>query len=255
MLRCINIIFIYLYLYSDENESKMDDVMNTSYMEEVKSDVDPLKWRQELDRVAPKLKPVQTASTKEWRTHLEQMQQHTENIKGLSNYTGTVMNKLSVDLERQLDQISQREKTLTIQFSNIVSQYNDIHKETEDKMSEISQLQEIIGTIRNDYDIVKDKIKELKEMMGTSKTATGDTGPIMRMKQAISALKKEINGLSAQIGVVSHAITQTYAEAIDAYDDDYTLSIEEDEPLDFSRNGNNDSDSDDSDSYMYGGGK
>lgn len=236
---------IIILLYSQFNESKLDDTINISYFEEVKSDIDPLKWKQELDRVAPKLKPVQTGSSKEWRTHYEQMQQHSADIKVLSNYTDNVMKKLSVELERQLDQVQQRERTLTVQFQNIVNQYSEINKQKEDKMTEVSQLQELIDTVKSDYDIIKSKIRELKDMTGTGKTV-GDTGPVIRMKNALKALKNEVNGLNAQIGVVSHAITQTYSDTLDSYDDDYNVSIEEDETIDF-----RDSESSSDDDYPY----
>ena len=38
--------------------------------------VDPIAWRTELERVAPRLKIAHTMSGKEWRAHLEQTQKH-----------------------------------------------------------------------------------------------------------------------------------------------------------------------------------
>ena len=47
--------------------------------------VDPLEWRTELERVAPRLKIPRNFSGKEWRAHLEQTQKH-EKVGHLSTH-------------------------------------------------------------------------------------------------------------------------------------------------------------------------
>jgi estrogen-related receptor beta like 1 len=40
--------------------------------------IDPTAWRLEVERVAPKLRILLNADAKDWRSHLEEVQQHSK---------------------------------------------------------------------------------------------------------------------------------------------------------------------------------
>ena len=44
----------------------------------IESKIDPIAWKTELARVAPKLHVKDVVSTRTWRAHFEQAQKHTE---------------------------------------------------------------------------------------------------------------------------------------------------------------------------------
>ena len=43
-----------------------------------KLQIDPTAWRLEVERVAPKLRITLNADAKDWRSHLEEVQQHSK---------------------------------------------------------------------------------------------------------------------------------------------------------------------------------
>lgn len=55
-----------------------DEETSQSQREVLQSSIDPVAWKTEVERVAPRLKIKPTFSGKEWRSHLEQTKKHQE---------------------------------------------------------------------------------------------------------------------------------------------------------------------------------
>lgn len=124
----------------------------------------------------------------------------------IQNESGKALSNLGVELERQLEIIGQKEKTLNVQYTNIAKDYQSINRDLSEKRKDVRSLEEMITNYENDNSIVKQRLSELKDIMGTGKGKQGDTAPIVKIKKAITSVKKDIYSLNTQIGVVAHAI-------------------------------------------------
>jgi hypothetical protein len=51
---------------------RLDSSIDHSTHHIIQAAIDPIAWKTELERVAPKLKSIQPLSTNEWRSHVDQ---------------------------------------------------------------------------------------------------------------------------------------------------------------------------------------
>lgn len=83
----------YLDLAGMKEQSQMNEMADSSKPDSVmESTTDAAEWKLEVERVLPLLKVHIRTDNKDWRTHYEQMQQHSEGIKSSLTETRVLCN-------------------------------------------------------------------------------------------------------------------------------------------------------------------
>jgi len=101
----------------------------------IESNVDAAEWKLELERVAPQLRVVAAADTKDWRSHLEAAHTHQENISRNFPDVRVMLDHVAADVEDMLEKIATRERFINNQLEPLAQEYQ-VHRESLNGMQE-----------------------------------------------------------------------------------------------------------------------
>lgn len=170
------------------------------------SEIDTAAWKTEVERVMPLLKVQIRADNKDWRSHVDQMGQYQDSIKDLLSDTQKDLDKLHNDIGKTLEKIETREKYVNSQLDNIISEFrqkqdklaatNDRYKEASSTVVELTRK---LASLTDELDNVKAQMDERGNRMT-------DSQPLVKIKQALTRLKKDISQMDLRIGVVQHTL-------------------------------------------------
>lgn len=197
----------YLDLAGMKQQSQMNEIADSAKPDSVmESTTDAAEWKLEVERVLPLLKVHIRTDNKDWRTHYEQMQQHSEGIKSSLTETKGHLDKLHHEISRTLEKISSREKYINNQLEHLLQEFRslqDTSAETKERYRQgsggVTELTKSLAQITEELETVKAQMDE----RGTNMT---DAGPLVRIKQALTRLKQEVQQMDVRIGVVEHSL-------------------------------------------------
>jgi len=204
----------------EEEESFLDlaGLKQQSYMNEfssskpesmLESNVDVNEWKLEIERVLPMLKVHIRADNKDWRSHYEQMQQYSNGINQTLQDTQTQLDKLHQEVSKTLEKVASREKYINSQLEGKVQEYRG----NQDKLAVIQEkynqsnggVTELTQTLSH----ITEELEQVKQQMDERGTNMTDSGPLVRIKQALSKLQQETVEMEVQIGVLEHTLLQS----------------------------------------------
>lgn len=172
------------------------------------STTDAADWKLEVERVLPQLKVTIRTDNKDWRVHVEQMHQHKDGIETSLTETKTYLDKLHDEITRTLEKISSREKYINNQLEHLLGDFRgaqDSLAETKERYRQasggVTERSRILAEVTEELE----KVKMEMEDRGSSMT---DGAPLVKIKQAISQLKKENTQMDIRMGVVEHILLQ-----------------------------------------------
>eukprot|EP00049_Salpingoeca_infusionum_P000974 m.43979 g.43979 ORF g.43979 m.43979 type:complete len:401 (-) comp10811_c1_seq1:1432-2634(-) len=181
--------------------------------EVLESNVTSAEWKIELERVLPQLKVHIRADVKDWRTHLQQMSDNMATIETAMSSTSSQLSKLEGEIAKTLEKLGSREKYINSQLEGLVSEYRqqqDTLASTTEKYKEasttVTAYSKQLAELSADLEAVKSETQE----RGTSMT---DATPLVKIKQALTALKKDISQMDLRIGVVQHILLSASVRA------------------------------------------
>ncbi|KAL6759007.1 intra-flagellar transport protein 57 [Haematococcus lacustris] len=197
----------------------------------LQSKVDPTAWRLELERVAPRLRILLSADNKDWRSHLEEVQQHSKAISTAWPDSRVVLEKLSSELDASLDKLTSRERFLNEQFERLMAQYRAARVQLTVVQGTYNSRTEAISERNSELHRITEQLTEMKGIMDEHSTNIADATPVVRIRNAIRKLQEELHETEVRIGVVSHTLLQNslknkralQAAAIAMSDDDDDL--------------------------------
>ena len=111
--------------YMDERNRGRKDSGDRAENKLIESEIDPEKWRLEMERVGPQLTKLKLqVDGKDWRTHVEQMKSLQETIqKTLPDVDGQ-LRRISDDIAKVSDKIKRREAMISSHFESLVWDIN-----------------------------------------------------------------------------------------------------------------------------------
>ncbi|GAX75055.1 hypothetical protein CEUSTIGMA_g2499.t1 [Chlamydomonas eustigma] len=172
------------------------------------SNVDPTAWRLELEKVAPRLRILLTADTKDWRTNLEEVHNNSKSISTAWPESRGVLEKLRSDLNGSLEKLTTREKYLNEQFERQMQQYRAQRVALQNIQVSYNQHTEAISDRNNELHRISEQLSEMKQQMEERGTNISDATPVVRIKGAIKKLADELHEMEVRIGVVSNTLLQ-----------------------------------------------
>ena len=124
--------------YSDEDEAdilNIDQVIPTPRghhhglarpQDIMEASVDADAWRLELERVAPSLKVTVKMEGRDWRSNLEQIHQHRNNIASCMDSARSGLGQLQKEIKETLEKVGSRERHINIQLESQLTNYRQI---------------------------------------------------------------------------------------------------------------------------------
>uniref|UniRef100_UPI00358ECDD4 intraflagellar transport protein 57 homolog isoform X2 n=1 Tax=Myxine glutinosa TaxID=7769 RepID=UPI00358ECDD4 len=157
----------------------------------LESQVNTEEWNLELERILPQLRLIVQPDSKDWRTHLEQIQQHRQSISNTLMNTQAPMKRMEMEIEQTLDKLSNRERHLHTQLDGQVAELraaqtrlNQVRENYHEMSGGVTKRSAILAEISDELDRVKQDVEE----HGNSLT---DGAPLVRVKRALARLRAE----------------------------------------------------------------
>eukprot|EP01017_Pseudomicrothorax_dubius_P029003 TRINITY_DN3493_c0_g1_i13.p1 TRINITY_DN3493_c0_g1~~TRINITY_DN3493_c0_g1_i13.p1 ORF type:complete len:397 (+),score=127.10 TRINITY_DN3493_c0_g1_i13:70-1260(+) len=170
----------------------------------IKSNIEEKEWILECERVGPRLKYTIPNETKEWRGHIEQMRTFEDTIKKNIPDARNRLEKLSEEMTKLLDRISQRENSINVnlndqglQYRTQAEDYKTLQQGYQTKNEAVNEMREKFKKINEQFESIQAKIDEY----GSNAT---DSSPIVKIKEAIKNLRAEIAAIDLRSGIVNH---------------------------------------------------
>ncbi|XP_076437384.1 intraflagellar transport protein 57 homolog [Babylonia areolata] len=187
------------------NLNKVDVVKKEEIME---STTDAADWRLEVERVTPQLKVTIRTDNKDWRVHLEQMHQHRGGIESSLTETQSHLDKLHNDIAHTLEKIASREKYLNHQLEHLLGDFRKAQDQLAESKEKYRQASGGVTERSRTLADVTEELEKTKQEMEERGSSMTDGAPLVKIKQAIQQLKKEIVQMDIRSGVVEHVLLQ-----------------------------------------------
>jgi hypothetical protein len=195
----------------------------------LESTVDPVAWRAELERVAPRLKQPALpgaaggasgpgggsssllgggAVRGEWRAHLEQTRAAEGVIAKYLPFSRDGLERLGGDLADVLEAVSARERSVNAALKHLAADYRGGSERQAQLQESVTRAQTRVTGLSNELAAVSEALEDVKAQMEERGSSMTDTSPLIRIKAALSNLRGEIKTLDLQLGVCGHAVMQ-----------------------------------------------
>ncbi|XP_055837148.1 intraflagellar transport protein 57 homolog [Episyrphus balteatus] len=162
-------------------------------------------WRLELERVLPQLKIVVKADSRDWRSHLSQIENLKQNIDGISDETQMQLKKLHSEFTFNLDKVESREKHLNNELSALIKQFKDVSIELAGIQFASKQISQDTEKTTTELITIVQENENKKTKMEQRGQLMSDGSSVVHIKKAIQKLKEDISHLNLEIGLLLHA--------------------------------------------------
>jgi len=187
------------------NTSSQDAIEVQKQEDLLESSTDALEWKMEVERVMPSLK-VHLRSDKDWRTHLDQMLENRKNMSTSLTASKTHLDQMHHEITRTLEKITSREKYINSQMEGPIAEYRRL----KDRLAEIEEKYRSAGSTVTDQSRtlaqITEELEGIKAQMDEKGTTMTDSGPLVKIKQAITKVKNELIQMELRIGVLQHVV-------------------------------------------------
>jgi len=200
----------------------------------LESNLDPLLWQTELERVGPRLKLSAHDSTgKEWRGHIEQTRKHEHTISEQLPDTKGQLESIVSSVGGTLERITNKEKYINNQFEHLRQEYHQIHEKLKEVTEQFQSSSQNVNNLTNELAAATERLDEIKDTMDSRGNSMTDTSPLVQIKQALTSLRDEIKTFELRIGVVSHSLMQAKMRVKSARDEASSRNKNRDDEDDF----------------------
>ena len=188
--------------YTTKDEEDEED------REKMESEIDPLIWKTELERVRPRLKIHATANAKEWRAHIEQSKKHGDIISKTLPDAKRSLARIAEGVKDSLERVTSRERYLNNTFDSMVQEYKKVMEKMQSVKARQQEGGDKVGEFTNELQDITDKLEVIKSTMEERGSSMTDTSPLVRIKKALKQLREEIQEMELRMGVLSHSLMQ-----------------------------------------------
>ena len=195
-------------MYSEVVRAERKEELDEAICGKLESDIDPVEWKTELERVGPRLKVRLAHGGKEWRTHIEHTKKHEQVIKDTLPEAQKQLARIADNVRSSLDRVSAKERYMNNQFDGIVQDYKAIQVQLNDVQSRHGDAGGAVGELQNELQSISERLDEVKSSMEERNSSVTDTSPLVRIKKALQRLKQEIKEMELRVGVLCHTLMQ-----------------------------------------------
>ncbi|KAK6729140.1 hypothetical protein RB195_006281 [Necator americanus] len=189
----------------EDDDQSSEDVPKQAVLH---SNTDVIAWREEVERVTPLLKITIRQDAKDWRMHLEQMATLQQNLTDLIDELTPKLDSVANEVEKSLERIESRERTLNQQLGMWLSRY----KESQDARAEVRERYKAasggVAERTTTLQKISEDIDQIKMQIEEQGAKTSDGAPMMKVKQALLKIEEDIQRMNVQIGVLEQSLLQ-----------------------------------------------
>lgn len=197
------------YNNNGRSEGPEYEALNSSAHNILHAAVDPVEWKAEVERVAPKLRQLSQhvgSSGSEWRSHVDQTVTSKSQIDKVMGETRDDLVTVNRQVADELQRASSKEKYMNHQFSALTTDYAQVRRILDSLESTSSSATDKMAKMTNELAELTEKLEEMKESFDSKDSGIHDTSPLVRMKTALQQIKAESFAFDLRIGVVSHSL-------------------------------------------------
>ena len=184
-----------------------DDLIDDNAM--IESTINPEEWKLELERVAPQLRTMVIADSKDWRSHLERAKHSLEIIKKVLPESKTNLERIEQDISANLERLESREEYVNSHFDLHVREYRGVREQLSQMQNQYHKSTENVAELANELSRISEELESVKQTKEERENNISDTSPLIKIKNAIQTVQSELTELSVRIGVVEHDLMKT----------------------------------------------
>ncbi|KAK4022562.1 hypothetical protein OUZ56_008023 [Daphnia magna] len=174
----------------------------------LESNADAEAWKIEVERVIPRLKLAMKPDPRDWRSRLELLSKYSAGVSNTMSSSRTMLQKISTDIEKNMERVETREKYLNSQLSGLLTQYSKTQeqlKQVEEKYTKFS-----VGIEERNHKLnqLNDEIQHIKNELDERSLNMTDGTPLVNLKKVLIRIKGELTLMDVRIGVASHILLQ-----------------------------------------------
>ena len=196
-------------LYQQTDSGRVEDKdmsLDNSHHHILEGGIDPIEWKTEVERVAPRLRAVAALGANEWRSHVDQAISSKEKIEKVLGDTQGDLALVNRQVGEELQRAQTKEKYMNHQFNHLTTAFGE-HKRSLDELEKRREgTNEKVSKLTNDLAELTDRLDEIKESFDSKDSGMHDQSPLVRMKAALQQIKNESYAFDLRIGVVSHSL-------------------------------------------------
>jgi estrogen-related receptor beta like 1 len=212
----------------------------------LESSVNPTAWKNEVERVAPRLKGPAAGVTvsgagagREWRTHLEQTGLAESSIgkvlpdtrNQLENIASTYSHMLlqlhityslllficscmytcvtAAELFELMQTVTNRERYINTSFKTLAVEYGSFADHAADIKSSFQSSANRVSTLTGELATLNEALEDIQASMEDKGSSMTDTSPLIKIKTALQDIRNEVKLMDLHLGVVGHAVMQS----------------------------------------------
>nr|CCA14836.1 Intraflagellar Transport Protein 57 putative [Albugo laibachii Nc14] len=205
----------------EDDEDLYSNVVNKvesreeSQQQMIISEVDPLLWKAELERVGPRLRiQAKDASGQEWHSHIERARKQETIIQDIVPEATGQLKQIRQLLVETLQRMESKEKAINIQFEQTREEYHQLKERLIAMTERCRQESQNVNVMTKEHADITEQLRDTKTIIDERGNKLTDTTPLVDIKRALKALQTEIQDFDLKVGVVSHTLLQAKSKQL-----------------------------------------
>ena len=143
----------------------------------MESEIDPLIWQTELERVTPHLKVKTSHGGKEWRAHIAQTKKHGAIVESILPDSRKKLAMISDAIKMSLERLQGKERYLNSHFDSMVQEYREVQDRLKSVQERHESAGESVSKYQNNLQGIVERLEEVKSLMDERSGSMTDTKP------------------------------------------------------------------------------
>ncbi|KAG2445635.1 hypothetical protein HXX76_000245 [Chlamydomonas incerta] len=171
--------------------------------------VDPIAWRQELERLAPQLGRIKIsaeAAAGDWAQRWSQTKEQLATLAGAAPDVRATLGKLGDGVTRDLDRIQTSEQRLNDNTREMLAEYAAIRRRFDALARERRTHDELLEMGSAALHELNEKLEEVQQGIQDKTDGLDGSRQVKLMHDAMRAMHKEMRKMDVRMGVVRHQL-------------------------------------------------
>lgn len=172
------------------------------------SGVDPVAWKLEAERVAPRLRLALPADARDWRQHLDSAAGAMRALRDGWGDAAGALGRLGGEVGSALERLAAREAALNGTLAGELAAYAAARAALTGAQEEVAARSDALSAREAELHRLAAALEDTKAALDTRGSSLADASPLVRIKAALATLRGELGQMEVRIGVVSHTLAQ-----------------------------------------------
>jgi estrogen-related receptor beta like 1 len=196
----------------NDNDSKLDGEYDRDNSTKghtntkIQSQIDPIEWKRELERVGPLLDIKFENKHDNWRNQVESVYVERENFGNEFTASKSAFERLCKESSGTLRRMETKESAIHDKFRQIGSEHEDISTKIKRLENNRRQYSADLDDSRKDLLAVTNRLVEVKAKVDEKGSSITDTSQLVNIKTTLQDIKAEIRNFDLEIGILEHTL-------------------------------------------------